>query len=363
MKQEAGRRESPARQGRGRPQAAKSLTAPPGTEVAASATALQGYLLAAQLARRRARRWRFNSELFRHRPHAGPPGRRIAQAQRRAAARVRRGGPRVAQAAAVLRSADLRRPGDRQAGRFARHADRAARRRQRSLVQKVLAGKSPRSGPPNWFAAAKLADVAVRKKLADGGQKPIEASNDPMIALARLVDPPARAVRKTYRGHRSTSRSGRPTPRSPRPASPSTGHDIYPDATFTLRLAFGTVKGYTDETARRFRVDHDRRHLPARRRTTATTRPSRCPRRWLKRKDQAEPRHAVQLRQHGRHHRRQLRQPGRSTAPARSSASSSTATSSRWCSTSSTPTSKPAPSRSTRPASSRPCGRSTTPRC
>ena len=46
---------------------------------------------------------------------------------------------------------------------------------------------------------------------------------------------------------------------------------------------------------------------------------------------------------------------------ARSSASSSTATSSRWCSTSSTPTSKPEPWRSTRPASSKRCGLSTTP--
>ncbi len=49
-----------------------------------------------------------------------------------------------------------------------------------------------RSGRPSWSRGTKLADVAVRKQLAEGGMKAIEASDDPMIQLARLVDAPAR---------------------------------------------------------------------------------------------------------------------------------------------------------------------------
>ena len=68
-----------------------------------------------------------------------------------------------------------------------------------------------------------------------------------MIELARLVDADARELRKQFEDDRSRSRSGRRTRRSPRRSSRSSGDDTYPDATFTLRLAFGTVKGYEED--------------------------------------------------------------------------------------------------------------------
>src|SRR5262249_31422340 len=66
------------------------------------------------------------------------------------------------------------------------------------LIQKVLAGKSPRERAAELIAGTKLNSVAERKKWPSGGPAAIEASTDPMIELARLVDPEARAVRKTY---------------------------------------------------------------------------------------------------------------------------------------------------------------------
>ena len=75
---------------------------------------------------------------------------------------------------------------------------RAARRGQRPGPEGPGRQVAAATGPPSLITGTKLADVAVRKKLADGGQKAIDASNDPMIELARLVDAPARAVRKTY---------------------------------------------------------------------------------------------------------------------------------------------------------------------
>lgn len=113
------------------------------------------------------------------------------------------------------------------------------------LVQKVLAGKSPKERAAELVAGSKLADVAVRKQLAEGGKTAIDASDDPMIALARLVDPAARAVRK-----RLEEEVDEPQRQAYAKITNAkfaiSGTSVYPDATFTLRLAFGPVKGYEE---------------------------------------------------------------------------------------------------------------------
>lgn len=111
-----------------------------------------------------------------------------------------------------------------------------------ALVQKVLAGKSPRARAAELVRGTKLADVAVRRQLADGGINAIAASQDPMIQLARLVDKPARDVRSTFEQQvEEPQRSAYGTLANIRFAL--LGTEMYPDATFTLRLAFGIVKG------------------------------------------------------------------------------------------------------------------------
>src|SRR5262245_21516217 len=67
---------------------------------------------------------------------------------------------------------------------------------QNELVRKVLTGKSPAERATELIKGSKLKDVELRKKLYEGGKEAVAASNDPMIELARLVDPEARAVRK-----------------------------------------------------------------------------------------------------------------------------------------------------------------------
>ena len=69
---------------------------------------------------------------------------------------------------------------------------------ENALVQKVLAGQSPDDRAYKLIHDSKLRDVATRKMLAAGGLKAIEASTDPMIQLARLVDPEARRLRMIY---------------------------------------------------------------------------------------------------------------------------------------------------------------------
>ena len=66
------------------------------------------------------------------------------------------------------------------------------------FVRKVLGKKSPAELAEELVDNSKLGDVATRKALLEGGQAAVDASSDPMIALARLVDPDFRAIRKDY---------------------------------------------------------------------------------------------------------------------------------------------------------------------
>jgi hypothetical protein len=110
-------------------------------------------------------------------------------------------------------------------------------------IARILHGRSPALAAKQFVEGSKLADVNVRRKLAAGGKAAIEASHDPMIKLALAVDADARAVRKT----REDEVEGVETASYALIAKAlfdQKGDAVYPDATFTLRLAFGVVKGY-----------------------------------------------------------------------------------------------------------------------
>jgi hypothetical protein len=96
------------------------------------------------------------------------------------------------------------------------------------------------------FEGTTLKDVAVRKRLVEGGLEAVKNSTDPMLRFAADVDPESRAVRKRYEDEvEGAQRAGYAKIAAAQFALG--GEDIYPDATFTLRLAFGTVKGYEEE--------------------------------------------------------------------------------------------------------------------
>ena len=112
-------------------------------------------------------------------------------------------------------------------------------------VQKALAGKTPEARAAELVDGTKLADVDYRKKLAAAGEKGIEESNDAMIQLARAVDADARALRKRYESEvQSNERAN--YAKIARAKFDAEGTRVYPDATFTLRLSFGVVKGYEE---------------------------------------------------------------------------------------------------------------------
>ncbi len=112
------------------------------------------------------------------------------------------------------------------------------------MVRRILRGRTPAEAAAELVEGTKLADVAERRQLAEGGMPAIEASEDPMIALARAVDADARAVRKRYEDEVEGVLNAQYALIA-RALFEDQGDSTYPDATFTLRLAFGTVKGYS----------------------------------------------------------------------------------------------------------------------
>jgi hypothetical protein len=114
------------------------------------------------------------------------------------------------------------------------------------LVKRVLAGRSARERAYELVSGTKVKDVEVRKKLFEGGKAAVDAAKDPMIELARSIDTEARALRKKYENEvEEPKRQAAAAIAKARFALDGT--NTYPDATFTLRLAYGTVKGYTED--------------------------------------------------------------------------------------------------------------------
>src|SRR6185436_2694419 len=104
------------------------------------------------------------------------------------------------------------------------------------LVQKILSGKSPRERAAELINKTKVRDVAFRKRFYEGGASAVSAANDPMIELARLVDADARALRKVAEDQGEVKQQAHAAISRARNAL--LGTTGYPDATFTLRLAF-----------------------------------------------------------------------------------------------------------------------------
>ncbi len=110
-------------------------------------------------------------------------------------------------------------------------------------TQAVLGDESPEGLAQRLAAGSKLGDPAVRRALWEGGAAAIAASNDPMIRFMVRIDPEARRIRSAYeeRYIGPTTRAGEAIAKA---RFAVLGDSVYPDGTFTLRLAYGTVAGW-----------------------------------------------------------------------------------------------------------------------
>jgi hypothetical protein len=111
------------------------------------------------------------------------------------------------------------------------------------FVKIVLHGRSPKEVATEVINGTKLADPEVRKKLVEGGEAAVAASTDPMIVLQRNLDPNRRATIK-WQEENVDSVLQQAGEKLGKARFAVYGKNAYPDATFTLRLSYGQVKGY-----------------------------------------------------------------------------------------------------------------------
>lgn len=118
------------------------------------------------------------------------------------------------------------------------------------LVQAALGGKSPRERAAELVSGTKIKDVAVRKQLysLDEAAMAKAVANDALLGLVQTIDAAARTARKSLEELNEVKEQAQAKISRVRYALD--GSRIYPDATFTLRMAFGTIKGY-DENGQR----------------------------------------------------------------------------------------------------------------
>ena len=112
-----------------------------------------------------------------------------------------------------------------------------------AFLKAVLDGRTPKDAANQLITGTKVADPAFRKSLIEGGQAAVDASTDPMIVMARRIDPIRREQIKWFEDNVQsvTQRAGELLGKA---RFAVYGKNTYPDATFTLRLSYGQVLGY-----------------------------------------------------------------------------------------------------------------------
>jgi hypothetical protein len=111
------------------------------------------------------------------------------------------------------------------------------------FIKAALGGRSPQEAAASLIGGTKLADPDVRKQLIDGGETAVARSTDPLIVLGRALAPLARSLRETMQREVSGVESAAHE-KIGQARFAVYGTSAYPDATFTLRLSYGAVRGY-----------------------------------------------------------------------------------------------------------------------
>jgi hypothetical protein len=116
-------------------------------------------------------------------------------------------------------------------------------------VTGLLGGARADDVAAGLVAGSQLGDPAVRRALWRGGLAAVIASKDPMIVFALRTDPLSRAARMAFEDN-VIGPEQRAVAAVARAKLAVGGADIYPDATFSLRLSGGRVAGWDEGTAK-----------------------------------------------------------------------------------------------------------------
>ncbi len=112
------------------------------------------------------------------------------------------------------------------------------------IVTRILGDKTPAARAAELVDACRLTDPEIVRLLKAGGRATVDASTDPMIVLARSIEPDAETITKQYEDE-VTAVQAAAYPKIGQAVFAVDGAQAYPDATGTLRLSYGTVKRYT----------------------------------------------------------------------------------------------------------------------
>ncbi len=115
------------------------------------------------------------------------------------------------------------------------------------FVKAALGGQAPAAVAKQAIGGTALADPAARKALVEGGAAAIKASADPLVDLARRVEPVVRELR-AWQEQKIQSVEARAGQKIAEARFAVYGKSAYPDANFNLRLEYGTVLGYEEDT-------------------------------------------------------------------------------------------------------------------
>jgi hypothetical protein len=115
-----------------------------------------------------------------------------------------------------------------------------------AIVTRILAGKTPEARAAELVDGTRITDTEIRALLQAGGKATIDISTDPMIVLARSLEADAQAVSKRFEDEVAAVQAAA-YPKIGQAVFVVDGAKAYPDATSTLRLSYGTVKGYVED--------------------------------------------------------------------------------------------------------------------
>jgi len=110
------------------------------------------------------------------------------------------------------------------------------------FLQAVLGNRTPEAAARGLIGGTRLADPETRKALLDGGASAIAASTDPLIVVARKIDPLQRIL--ATRSRRLNALISSEGEKLGQAIFAAFGTSLPPDATFTLRISDGVVRGY-----------------------------------------------------------------------------------------------------------------------
>jgi Peptidase S46 len=113
------------------------------------------------------------------------------------------------------------------------------------IVRQLMASESPDTLAAQLVNGTQLSDPAVRQRLWDGGAAAVSASTDPMIVLARSIDSQARSLRSGYEDDVEAPIEAA-SQKIAHARFVAYGTSVAPDATFTLRLSYGSVRGWSE---------------------------------------------------------------------------------------------------------------------